>query len=413
MAPYAATHLPTQRTELPVLSPPSINVLTQVPSEPAPCLPEIPLSQAVSSNDATAKPANMNAEASSESPRVVRRPRAGLLRRQAQSLPDPSVMLRLRPNPAPRPGLHGELDVPQKEKLPSSNQPSPRQQESKALEHQRQQSKRRSNSKQNSNIEVPPGEALKDSRTTPGRHTMSVPSHSVPPPPRRSSRLSSFQAFREARRLQRVAVESLPAASAPTAELDLAKLARRYGLGESDVRARFEDFVNMDSDGDQALSLAEFEELIRLWCGLTLDQDSLPPHLTHSKLGPSLNGVLRFEDALEWLKEHQWAEEILVPDPDERKFRHFCRIRGYPLADMDMLKEHFQRTDSNRSGCIDIQEFGELLSKMEGHEVSNAKLRQLFYEIDLDGSGTINFYEFAVWFVTVGPDSAGNRLAAG
>eukprot|EP00931_Biecheleriopsis_adriatica_P101495 TRINITY_DN76617_c0_g1_i1.p1 TRINITY_DN76617_c0_g1~~TRINITY_DN76617_c0_g1_i1.p1 ORF type:complete len:397 (+),score=65.46 TRINITY_DN76617_c0_g1_i1:47-1237(+) len=366
------TRTPTRTLELPAISNPR-NTPRQEPAKPTSPLPDI---------HETA-PSSSAAGAENDATKVVRRPRAGILRRQAVTLPA---------HPTTTPRQHDEGDVLQNAKASLGKASSVRPQSFLGPEDQRSQSKRRSSSKPSSSIEPA------QDRTPRRRRTVGEPT--APP---RGNFPSSFSAFREARRLQRASHSVSETTPVPTSsqQLDLANLAKRYGFAESDVRTRFEDFTKKDNDQDQALSVAEFEELIRLWCHLPAN-DMLPSHLTYSNLDPSFDGLVHFEETLAWLKEHQWTEEMLVPDPDERRFRHFCRDRGYPLADMDSIKEQFQKADRDRSGSIDIQEFGELISMMESSEVSDVKLRKLFYEIDLDGSGFIDFYEFAVWFVQLG-----------
>merc|ERR1719377_405716 len=72
---------------------------------------------------------------------------------------------------------------------------------------------------------------------------------------------------------------------------------------------------------------------------------------------------------------------------------------GIQLNNLCYLKQEFDAYDEDRSGYIDVKELRELLNKL-GEELSEEELEQAFKELDQDGSGEIEFFEFVEWFTS-------------
>lgn len=72
---------------------------------------------------------------------------------------------------------------------------------------------------------------------------------------------------------------------------------------------------------------------------------------------------------------------------------------GIQLNNLCYLKQEFDAYDEDRSGYIDVKELKELLAKL-GEELSEEELDQAFRELDSDGSGEIEFFEFVEWFTS-------------
>lgn len=66
---------------------------------------------------------------------------------------------------------------------------------------------------------------------------------------------------------------------------------------------------------------------------------------------------------------------------------------------VDEIKNHFNFFDHDKNGCIDIDEFTELLVVLSP-ESNPEQAKEGFALIDTDGSGYIEFDEFLEWWKT-------------
>lgn len=72
---------------------------------------------------------------------------------------------------------------------------------------------------------------------------------------------------------------------------------------------------------------------------------------------------------------------------------------GVKINNLCYLKQEFDGYDEDRSGYIDVKELKSLLEKL-GEELSEEELEKAFKELDGDGSGEIEFFEFVEWFTS-------------
>jgi len=91
-----------------------------------------------------------------------------------------------------------------------------------------------------------------------------------------------------------------------------------------------------------------------------------------------------------FLKRYKMSKEELQSMADKM---------GIQLNNLCYLKQEFDAYDEDRSGYIDVKELRELLNKL-GEELSDEELEQAFKELDADGSGEIEFFEFVEWFTS-------------
>jgi len=54
----------------------------------------------------------------------------------------------------------------------------------------------------------------------------------------------------------------------------------------------------------------------------------------------------------------------------------------------------FARADTDRSGTLDMDQLSNAIAEIQGSKVSNAELEAIFFKLDLDGNGKIDFMEF-------------------
>mmetsp|Transcript_41855 Transcript_41855/g.130278 ORF Transcript_41855/g.130278 Transcript_41855/m.130278 type:complete len:700 (+) Transcript_41855:112-2211(+) len=91
-----------------------------------------------------------------------------------------------------------------------------------------------------------------------------------------------------------------------------------------------------------------------------------------------------------FLKRYKMSKEELQAMADKM---------GIQLNNLCYLKQEFDAYDEDRSGYIDVKELKGLLEKL-GEELSDDELDQAFRELDSDGSGEIEFFEFVEWFTS-------------
>merc|ERR1719478_1703026 len=91
-----------------------------------------------------------------------------------------------------------------------------------------------------------------------------------------------------------------------------------------------------------------------------------------------------------FLKRYKMSKEELQAMADKM---------GIQLNNLCYLKQEFDTYDEDRSGYIDVKELRELLEKL-GEELTEEELEQAFKELDADGSGEIEFFEFVEWFTS-------------
>jgi len=70
---------------------------------------------------------------------------------------------------------------------------------------------------------------------------------------------------------------------------------------------------------------------------------------------------------------------------------------GMSLRQLCQIKQEFDQYDEDQSGRIDINELRSLLVKLI-EDPSEEEIQQAFKELDMDGSGEIEFFEFVEWF---------------
>lgn len=78
---------------------------------------------------------------------------------------------------------------------------------------------------------------------------------------------------------------------------------------------------------------------------------------------------------------------------------------------IEVYREAFLMYDKNGDSKITLDEFGDVIKSL-GLNPSKDQLITLMKEIDLDGSGTVDFNEFAIWMsIKMSPDKYNDRSA--
>eukprot|EP00930_Biecheleria_cincta_P034922 TRINITY_DN24065_c0_g1_i1.p1 TRINITY_DN24065_c0_g1~~TRINITY_DN24065_c0_g1_i1.p1 ORF type:complete len:479 (+),score=80.41 TRINITY_DN24065_c0_g1_i1:110-1546(+) len=217
---------------------------------------------------------------------------------------------------------------------------------------------------------------------------------------------SSFKAFRSRMRTQTLETVERKENEDTTDDISEAHIARKYGVDSFDVQRLLKQFyaalaADVNARGG-CLSLPSVQSLICTMCHLPADE-SLPVHLVDADWhAPSEDYRLGPEGFIAWWKNHQWCEEIMVPDPDERKVRQFCRDQDYDLPEVERVKAAFDKADQNGSGKLDPAEFRAAVASLQNPDesaINDATFLKLWKEVDADSSGTIELLEFAKWYL--------------
>jgi len=197
-----------------------------------------------------------------------------------------------------------------------------------------------------------------------------------------------------------------PSFEVDSADYDIcANLSKKHQMSMEEVRWRLHEFQQLDSNKNKVLTKHEFEEAIRRYLNMPAGT-AIPPHLfdTHwLTVDFNSNGKVDFEEFLAWTIKTAYTEEVLVPNPHERNLRRIARANNLCLPDVERIKKTFDEFDEDKSDSIDDHEFKSvllaLLKVKNPGDISTKKLQRWWREIDVDGSGTVSFEEFLLWYI--------------
>jgi len=87
-----------------------------------------------------------------------------------------------------------------------------------------------------------------------------------------------------------------------------------------------------------------------------------------------------------------------------------CEKYGLQPTDLDKCKKMFDKYDEDGSGEMEQDEFESMVHQLVGAkpgEISAERLKAFWREIDLDGSGAVEFSEFVEWYLKYFGESGG------
>jgi len=89
--------------------------------------------------------------------------------------------------------------------------------------------------------------------------------------------------------------------------------------------------------------------------------------------------------------------------PTQRAVRKLAKVVGVSVDEAENLKQKFDNFDADGSGCIDKEEFIQVLKAFTGTkaEISGERFDMYWRDVDSDGSGEVDFEEFLGWYKTV------------
>lgn len=180
----------------------------------------------------------------------------------------------------------------------------------------------------------------------------------------------------------------------------------------AEVKACFDDFISLDLDGSFTLSADEFEKAVRRSCRMT-EGEMLPENLAlkYPQMDSDGNRVVDFKEYVRWCQGASWSEQLLVRDDRDREARRLARVYGIHLLDVERLRRLFDSYASQETSRVITQDrFSQvirgILKVSDPSDVPQSRLERYWREIDLDGSGTVDFEEFVIWMNDRGPQQS-------
>lgn len=167
-------------------------------------------------------------------------------------------------------------------------------------------------------------------------------------------------------------------------------------------------FDQVDTDGGGSIDAEEVKQLARnLFC-----EELTPLQLQRAmkEMDPDGSGEVDFEEFHAW---YTSEGDFRKRAQEEQKRRHaeaskqaaIKSAESIRAAKLEWLRAKFSNLDEDSSGTIDITEFNVLIHDIFGMSLPTEKLEDTMREIDPDGSGEIDFIEFAKWCNRTVPSS--------
>jgi hypothetical protein len=199
-----------------------------------------------------------------------------------------------------------------------------------------------------------------------------------------------------------------------TCAADAHILARVYRLPFREVLSittSFEEVLRNERDkhnGDDSIaegiiSLESFHE----WLRSLFSVPDLKEDIVKDAWDSSLEGQrVCMKKFFAWYVQNMFRDlAILSADPfyGERDalVRRLARNHNVNTMDIDKVKSQFDRFDISNTGCLSLEEFKSMLHQLlraKHGDVSTDRLLGFWKEIDLDGSGSVDFSEFFAWY---------------
>eukprot|EP00929_Paragymnodinium_shiwhaense_P076310 TRINITY_DN39210_c0_g1_i2.p1 TRINITY_DN39210_c0_g1~~TRINITY_DN39210_c0_g1_i2.p1 ORF type:complete len:860 (-),score=122.92 TRINITY_DN39210_c0_g1_i2:517-3096(-) len=177
---------------------------------------------------------------------------------------------------------------------------------------------------------------------------------------------------------------------------ELVAFARMSGLSLHEVQAEWTEFSKLPQLEGGGITLDTFEQQVRRKCNLTPYH-----HLPHHFRPCDHFGNVRFQDYLLWWSSVQFTEEVLVPDPRARMLREASRDLGLSLKDAEDIEYVFDKFDADRSGCLDEEEFVQVLKQLlhVRAEVSSPTFKHYWQHATSGRDDKVTICMFLRWYV--------------
>jgi len=200
---------------------------------------------------------------------------------------------------------------------------------------------------------------------------------------------------------------------------DIVSLSKQYCIHVGEVRQRLAEFHKLDLKHTGTLNQQQFEQAVRQRANLN-DSEVIPDHLTLPKFRPTKSNTYKpdlsssapssidsnacdFGEYLLWCMNTAYAEEILVPDPNERLVRKLARKNKFVVTDVERTKSVFDRFDNGHTGIIEEEEFGQILRVLmnidSAIEMPAKRIKRYWCEVPKQCGVSVSFEEFLIWYL--------------
>mmetsp|Transcript_78525 Transcript_78525/g.138342 ORF Transcript_78525/g.138342 Transcript_78525/m.138342 type:complete len:498 (+) Transcript_78525:78-1571(+) len=193
-------------------------------------------------------------------------------------------------------------------------------------------------------------------------------------------------------------------------DISEAILARKLGMPfdmTQEACNLFRKFSNFDETENLLEANLNMDKFIHVLCDLCKvnDVDELEEDFVRSAFKTADRdggGDIDVHEFAIWYSSFGFSEEMNLTKKD-KDLRELARTINVPIVDMERFSRAFKRFDTDDSGTIDYDEFSALLYRLMkvpgGQEIPPDRIKKLWREADLDGSGDLSFAEFCQFYV--------------
>lgn len=182
-------------------------------------------------------------------------------------------------------------------------------------------------------------------------------------------------------------------------------LARSLNLAVDDLIAAKHSFDVMDGDASGTLNYQEFQtamvSVLEQQHGEGCSEEVRMACSDHwERCNKSVTeGEMEFPEFLAWYAKNRFLSNFLL-NPAERRLRDLAQKYTIKFEEVENIKRHFDKEDTDGSGEISENEFAGVLHRIlkvpNGERV--AGIRMFWMQIDGDKSGSVSFEEFLQWW---------------
>lgn len=193
-------------------------------------------------------------------------------------------------------------------------------------------------------------------------------------------------------------------------------LSRRHKLEFHEVKYMLRKFLEAPKQTNGGCVKSAFRKILLL----IFDRQEIDPLMVDSAY-LSCNAEMGQPDMdkfLSWYKQHMFTSVAAMTADSSRQASdamvyELAKKHQITAVEMDLIKQHFDRFDTDGSGNIEQDEFRimikSLLRVSADSDISETRLMRFWTEIDADGSGEVNFEEFTEWYLKYFSRGAGGQ----